>query len=212
MARLVAEDVLLLCWDDERGRPHRRCSTTLRAGVGGALVIDGLRTGSLAAVGDRVAPTGRDPADPLLAHVVDQAVWSPRAPTVDALVRTVATPRVTEAVRDRLVARGVLRIERRRRCGVVPLVRFPLADRSAAAEPREAVRALLTGRREPRQAASRAVLLAGLAGSAGAVDLLVDPSQRVLARRRAAGLRAGRAVPARLDGRGDDPGIAAAAR
>lgn len=170
MTRLLAEDLLLLCWDDEKGRLHQRCSTTVGPGVGGALVIDAVLAEALAITDDRVRVTGTDPGDPMLAGVM-AAAHRRRPPGVARLVQQVGTPGRYKAVRDRLVDRGVLSVDRRRLLGTVAYTRYPPADAVATEGMRETVRALLTGRVDPADADPRAVVLAGLAMPSGAGPL-----------------------------------------
>lgn len=184
MTRLLAEDLLLLCWNDEKGGLHQRCSTTVGPGVGGALVIDAVFAGALVIADDRVQVTGTDPGDPMLTEVVAAAARR-RPPGVTRLVQEVGTPSRYKAVRDRLVDEGVLCADRRRRLGIVPSIRFPPADLATTEALRGRVRALLTGRVVPADAELRDVVLAGLAAPAGAIDVLVDRGERTQARRRA---------------------------
>lgn len=184
MTRLLAEDLLLLCWDDEKGGLHRRCSTTVGPGIGGALVIDAVLAGALVIVDDRVVVTGTDPGDVMLTEVV-AAADRRRPPGVTRLVQEVGTPSRYKAVRDRLVEQGVLRADRRRVVGLVPSTRFPPADPAITEAVRERVRALLTDRAAPADAEPREVVLAGLTVPTGAVDVLVARGERTQARHRA---------------------------
>lgn len=201
MSRLLAEELLLLCWDDERGTLHRRCSTTVGPGVGGALVVDAVLAGALEISGGRVRVTGDDPGDPLLVEVV-AAANRHRPASVARLVQEVGTMGRYRAVRDRLVDQGVLRVDRRRLLGGVPYTRYPSVDPAVTGAVREPVHALLTGRLDPSGAGPRDVVLAGLAVPTGAVDVLVARGQRAKARRRMetfgdphARAAAGQAVP-----------------
>lgn len=99
------------------------------------------------------------------------------------------------------MAAGVLRAEPCRRGGLAHATRFPVAERAAVAAVRATVRALLTGRRAPAEAADRELLLAGLSRPAGALERLVARRERSAARRRAEafrrrGIAAGTAGPA----------------
>lgn len=195
MARLLAEELLLLCWNDQKGAVDRRCSSTLTPGIGGALVIDALLAGALAVDNKRVRGTGTHVDEPLLAEVVAEADRRRRTPTVKKLVGRVGTPARTKRVRDRLVTSGVLRAERRRVLGLFPVTRFPAADPSTVAAVRTPVRFLLTGQRDPGDAETREVVLAGLTKPTNAVDLLVERSQRKHARQRAESFGEGYGVP-----------------
>lgn len=190
MERLLAEDVILLCWDDAKGRIHSRCGIQVRPGVAGALVIDALLAHAIAVDEWRVRRTGGSAEDPLVREVADHAEPGPgqEPPSISGLVKTLSTDHCFASVLGRLVSAGVLRQERRRRLGFIPTTRFRVADPTAAAAPRETVRPLLTGHVAPGQAGPRAVLLGALARPTNAVEQLVGRSQRVEARRRAAAL------------------------
>lgn len=190
MERLLAEDVILLCWDDAKGRVHSRCGIQVRPGVGGALVIEALLAHAITVDEWRVRRTGDSAEDPLVREVADHAESDPgqEPPSVSGLVKTLSTDHYFACVLDRLVSAGVLRQEHRRRLGLIPTTRFPVADSTAAAAPREAVRSLLTGHVAPGQAEPRTVLLAALARPTNAVEELVGRSQRIQARGRAAAL------------------------
>lgn len=190
MGRLLAEDLVLLCWDDGKGRARSRCTLGVTFGVGGALMIEALVAHALAVDEWRVRRTGGGADDALIGEVADQAEPQPgdEPPSVSGLVQTLSTPYFFASVRDRLISGGVLRQAQRRRFGLIPVTRFPAADPAAAAAPRHAVRPLLTGDAEPGEVTLRTVLLAALARPTNAVDQLVGRSQRGTAHRRAAAL------------------------
>lgn len=193
MGRLLAEDLILLCWDGGKGRAHSRCTLGVTFGVGGALMIEALLADALAVDAWRewrVRRTGGGADDALIAEVADQAEPQPgdEPPSVSGLVQTLSTPYFFASVRDRLISGGVLRQAQRRRFGLIPVTRFPAADPAAAAAPRHAVRPLLTGDAEPGEVTLRTVLLAALARPTNAVDRLVGRSRRRTAHRRAAAL------------------------
>lgn len=48
MVRGLAEDLLLLCWDDQQGAEHRFCWKTVDIGVAGALVAEARLSRTLA--------------------------------------------------------------------------------------------------------------------------------------------------------------------
>jgi len=166
--RLIAEDLLLLCWDDDKGRVSRRCEQALPAGVGGALVVQALLGEALVLEYARVRPGTAQPEDPLLADVVDDVARRRRPPRLRKVVQRQATSRRWHAVRDRLVDDGVLAPRRQRLLGLIPVTRHALTDPTRA----ESVRA--TGR---------------------ALPLLVERQQLKQAKERAEDLNAGHGVP-----------------
>lgn len=199
--RLLAEDVVLLCWDDDGGQVHKRCVTGLKPGIGGALIIDALLAGTIHVDEERVHPTGTPAHDPAVGEVAAETGPDRREqpPSAVALVQAVGTTDRLWSMRDRLVDAGILGRQQRRRFGLLTDTRFPTADPARAAEPREAVRPLLTGETDPGEVDTRTALLAGLAGATNAVDRLVERPRRTGARRRAQRLAEGDAVTGMVD-------------
>lgn len=194
MARLLAEDLLLLCWDTERCRTHSACAPTLAGGVGAALLIDALQFNVLTVDHGRVHATGFGIDDPLLVEAAETAQgWPP--PTVEGTVGRLGIWDRLARVRGRLVDAGVLRVERKRLLGLLPVTRHPVADPDGVAGLRHEVRAVLTGRALPAQASRHTVMLAVLAEPVDAIWLLVDPFERGAARQRARALAEEHGVP-----------------
>lgn len=198
MSRLLAEDLLLLCWEDGRGRPAGRCEGALPVGIGGALVVDLVSAGAVTLHDGRLL-AGTPIDDDVLAAARAVLVGQPEAPTIDEAVGLLGTDARVASVRDRLVRHGILRRERHRLLGLVPATRHPIDDVVAVEELRAAVRALLTGVDEPDADAAREVLLAGLVEVTGGIDVLVDRSERDTACERAQAFAAGPGVPDAVD-------------
>lgn len=78
MARGLAEDLLLLCRDDQQGAEHRFCWKTVDIGVAGALVADAALSGLVAVEQGRARPGERSEVPPLLAAVAPRC--SPARP------------------------------------------------------------------------------------------------------------------------------------
>ena len=70
MDRLLARDLLLVCWDEDRGKPHGRSGMGLPAAVGGALLLDAVFDGARTIRDGRVESTGRPATDALVAALV----------------------------------------------------------------------------------------------------------------------------------------------
>lgn len=196
MARRLADDLVLLCWDDEKGKPHAKCSTGFSTGLAGALLIDTIAAGALE-VGDddRVGATGSRPDDPLLAAVVEDTQGTRRPKKVKDLVGHLDNRRRTVAVLDQMVAERVLRREDKRVLGLFPVTRRPTTDTRRAKAVRTEVRDLLLGRRRPGDGDGHAVMLAKLAESTGALNVLVERSDRREAKKRAKAFEVGSDVP-----------------
>lgn len=198
MARLLAEDLMVLCWHDARGKPHPACADVLAGGVGGALLLDALRTDLLAVDGGRVRPTGLRTDDSLLAEVVHAAHPRPRPASVEGLVGRLGTWDGLAMVRRRLLDAGLLHAERTHLLGIVAVTRYPVSDPDTVSAVRQGVGTLLTGQREAHEAHRREVLLAALAEPTNAVNRLVPRSERRAARQRATSFAEDHGVPEEL--------------
>lgn len=180
--RLLAEDLLLLSYDQTRpvprlGRAH--------AAVGAALVVDAFLAGIVALNRDRVHPTGAHAEDAVLAHVA-RAAASRRRPTVRRLVDDTGNRRTYCQVRSRLVADGLLDAVRRHRLGVIPSIRYEPVETAALASTREAVQPILSTYRPPAAATTRELLLAALVASSANLGLVGQRRELDVARQRLA--------------------------
>lgn len=191
--RLLAFDLLLLCWNDATGRVRTSCSFGMATGIGGALLLDGVLAGVVTVEDGRVQATGVRADDPLVDEVIDEASGRRRAPKAKALVGRLGSGRRVKALRARMVREGWLEERRERVLGVIPVTRRPPADPAAAEALRERIRGLLTGGLAPEDAEEREVVLASLAGAV-ALEALVPRGQRREARRRAEQFRDGAGV------------------
>lgn len=196
MPRLLAEDLLLLCWDTRTGKAHRACTEGLTPGLGGALVLDALRADALTVHDGRAAPSDNPPEDPLLRDVIAEASRGRRDPTVKTMVQRVGTSKRRQQIIHRLIDAGVLRLDRRRVLGLIPLTCHQFADPATPAALTATVRQLLTGARTPEDAETHHLLLAVLTAPTGAIDVLVDRPQRKQARQRAEAFTRGHGIPA----------------
>jgi hypothetical protein len=196
MERLLAEDLVLLCWDDEKGKVHTTCSTGFSTGLAGALLLDAMTGGALE-VGDhdRVHATGTAPAHPLLAAVVADTERARKPKKVKDLVGHLDSRKRTSALLDHMVEAGTLHRRDHRMLGLFPVTRHPTADTRAAKAVRGRVHDLLIGRRRPTDEDTRTVLLAKLARLTGALSVLVARRQRREAKKRADAFDVGSDVP-----------------
>ena len=172
----VAEELLLLLWDDEKGK----------SGVGGqyaqllagALLIDLTLEGLIDVVDGKVEPVpGASPTGPMRAALLDRIREDRKSRTISRwMQRWAGDKEVREAPVQRLVDRGVLRAEERRVLRLFRVTRHPVADSARAARVRQRIGGVLTGE---APAAPRDAALAGLVATAGrgAVGLLVERSE-----------------------------------
>ncbi|CAO5242019.1 GOLPH3/VPS74 family protein [Frankia sp. AgKG'84/4] len=142
---LLAEDLLLLALDPERGTPVNSSREPLKVALGGALIAELGLLGLVAEDGRRLAPVGPPPGDPLLAdaHALLATVRGRRA--ADQLGRMDrALGGVWGRVVDPLVAAGVLG-RRRDRVVLVPVTHHPVLRPEIRDEVVRRLRAAATG-------------------------------------------------------------------
>jgi hypothetical protein len=164
---LIAEDLLLLSYDDESGRPTFD-GTRIEYSLAGALLLELSLLGKVAVAGpgedvkrDRLvvrdsSPVGDDVLDHALAELADDEGKKPknvlgqlRKGTRDRLLR-------------RLADRGLLREESGKMLGIFPTTRWPADDASHEAAVRQRLHDVLVVGLEPdpRTAALVSLLLA----------------------------------------------------
>lgn len=192
MTRLLAEDLVLLCWRDRRGKPDSACANTLAVAIAGALVVDALCAGAVAIENGRVRPTGQKVVDPLVAEIQTAVRSRRRPPTVETLIhglgawnRALHGRPVDASVIARLVDTGVLGATRGPWAGFLGITPHPVVDLNTVTGLRQAVRAVLISDADPGTADRHHRLLAALTEPAGAIPVLVGRPQRRVARRRA---------------------------
>ncbi|MDQ1689241.1 MAG: hypothetical protein QOK42_2216 [Frankiaceae bacterium] len=172
----VAEDLVLLLLDPESGRSVVD-SMSLDLAIGGALLLDlSIRervtadgegaTARLAVVDG--APTGDALLDDALARLAGTPVQAQKA--VERLARRTRGP-----VFDRLVERGLVRRDRSRLLGLLPVTIWPAADGGPAKELRGRVAAVLRDGAGPDR---RLVLLISLLHAVKAEHKIVSGSRR----------------------------------
>ncbi len=128
---LIAEDLLLLLTDDRSGKATvaaQRLAFALAGGVLVELLLLGRLTITQEGSRARVALTGAAPVgDPMLDGAL-QRIAGKRQPVLAQTVVTTLARDLPDAVRARLVARGILREEHGRVLGVFPTHAWPAAD------------------------------------------------------------------------------------
>lgn len=182
---LIAEDLLLLAYDDESGRPDTWISSYLDPALGGALLVELTEAGRIALEGEgrkgrlRVldaTPTG----DPVLDDALARLEKHPGRRPKDAIGKL--TKGLRRALLDGLADRGVLRHERGRILGIFPMSTWPAEDSTHEDALRSRLRDILvTGLTpDPHTAAIIALLQA-----IDVVPRVVDRSERKVAKARA---------------------------
>lgn len=164
MEPLIAEDLLLLLLDDERGTATSLwvdAGTPLAGAALAQLALDGaieVEPGAFLASA-RLRATGAPATDPTLARVLAVVAEKPRA--VSSVVSRTAKG-LRDDLAQRLVAAGVLRREEDRVMGLFPRTTWPAADVQREAGVRERLRQVLQGGAEPDP---RTTVLAGILGA-----------------------------------------------
>lgn len=166
MGTLIAEDLLLLLLDDEKGTLSG-ASSYERPLFGGALLIELALAGQVDVEYTRVWKTakahatgeGGAPADPLLAEAL--AVAAEKTRTAQQLAEKLGKG-ARQRLLDRLVERGLLERRTSKVLGVFPRTTWPAADVRHESEVRQRLQdALVAGRDpDPRTAALVALLTA----------------------------------------------------
>ncbi len=182
MELLLAEELLLIALDDEKGSSR---NSRLDLGLAGALLEDLGRVGALRSEGKQLQTVdAAAPEYPLLARTHEVIVGSgkPRSAKawLDRLPRRLKP--ITSTVATGLVQRGVLTEQRRKVLGVFPSPRFPESDPEPERRIRGRLTAVLAGERRPEE---RDALLFGLLVDLEMISELVEWSQRRAARERA---------------------------
>jgi hypothetical protein len=183
MDLILAEQVLLIALDDERGKDTTGWGSD--PGLAAALLLDLAARELVQVVDDRiVAVDGPDPGHELLrdAHAAITADDKPRRARhwVDKLPRELKP--LKQRVARGLVERGVLGEERSKILGLFESTRFPEADPAVERDLRERLGAVLVTGREPTE---EEALLIGLLHPLGLIEKVVARADRQAARARA---------------------------
>lgn len=180
--RLLAEELLLLGWNDGSGRPHSSLAIQLNPAIGGALLLDLALRDRLRMEVDVPRASTRATGDELLDEVAREIRDGPRRRKLKRWVSKVGTTARRDQVRDRLVAQGLLAEQQRKVLGLFTSTRHRLTDTADVERLKGEVRDVLTGGR-PRD--ERIVALVTLVGATAILDQLVPRDQRRAARHRA---------------------------
>jgi hypothetical protein len=188
----LAEELLLVALDDEKGADTANWGGGVEAGLAGALLLELAAAGCLKDEDDKLVATDCDPpTEPLAAAALDAIrhdgkrrdarAWVGRLPKeLKPLRRQVAAG---------LVRHGVLEEERRRRLGLFETTRYPEPERRLRAGLTEV---LVAGRKPtPREA-----MLISLLHAYDLVKRVVPREDRRAARKRAKAIAEGDAIGA----------------
>ena len=173
----IPEEVLLLCLDDETGRPVGPPDATVDLALAGALLMQLALDGRVDSDLDRVFVARRDPLgdsllDPVLVRIGAQSPAQDSGWWMAELGRDAAPLR--RALLERLVARGILRRVEGRRLLVLRDARHPKADVAVPEAIRSRLRAVLLegGIPEPRDS-----LMVGLCRATGLIAFLLSEEE-----------------------------------
>jgi golgi phosphoprotein 3 len=189
---LLAEELLLLALDDERGTV--RFVVAYESALAGALLLDLALAARVEERAGKLVPAGMGSLDEPLLDDALRAIRAAERPR-DASHWLGALPTALKPlhtrVAERLVERGVLDARRGKVLGLFPHTRYPERDGVPERELRERLRAVLTGEAMPDRPTA---LLIGLLRPLGLIRGLVPKPQRKEADRRAEALAQGGAV------------------
>ena len=181
----LAEELLLVALDDEKGADTANWSSGVEAGLAGALLLELAAAGCIAYEDGKVVPvSSAPPADRLAAETLDAIRADDKRRDAKAWIGRIpkALKPLHTRVAERLVDRGILEERRHRRLGLFESTRYPERDPEPERRLRDALTDVLVAGREPTP--HEAMLIALLS----AYDLV----KRVVPRndRRPAGKRA----------------------
>lgn len=173
----LAEDFLLLAYDDETGKSRVEATTRLPASLAAAALLDLTLAGSLEVTGDHPKPekrrlrrTGVAAHDPLLAEIAEHADGKKVKDAVMSIAGVTSFKSRAESLRkavlERLVSHGVLRETKASVLGIPTGTRYPETDGDYESRLIDGIRRAMESDAEiePRMAA--------LISLAGAADLL----------------------------------------
>ncbi|HEX6151477.1 GOLPH3/VPS74 family protein [Nocardioides sp.] len=173
METLIAEDLLLLLLDDEKGtlsssyeRPLLGGALLVELSLGGQVEVEHTRI--LKTARARVTGQGGTPGDPLLADALAVVAEKPRSAQqlVDRLGKSARQPLL-----DQLVDRGLVERRTTKVLGLFPRTTWPAADARHEAEVRQRLQAALV---EGREADPRTATLAALLAAVDRAHTVVD--------------------------------------
>ncbi|WP_158542833.1 GOLPH3/VPS74 family protein [Phytoactinopolyspora halophila] len=191
----LPEELILLGWDDGRGR--NRYTQNLPMLVAGASVLELVLRDALTIEKDRVHASNTRLDHHALDRVLQEIREDSKQRSIKNWVQRLGHSRwLRGMLLEQLTERGIVRDESSRVLGLFPWSRHPVADSATVTALRERMARALT--QEEPVSDARDAALGGLAHSAGGslIRRLVPREQRQAARRRAKALSKGEAVSA----------------
>jgi golgi phosphoprotein 3 len=174
----LAEELLLLALNDEKGTVLMAGATGLPYGLAGALLGELIDAGLLRIEGKTlVAAPGGPARDEYLDGILSQVRSAKRARDLRYWVGRIGRSggKIKAKIADRLVGKGILQREEHRVLLIFPTTRFPQVDPMPEYGARERIRAALRGMTPPDE---RTAALIGLAYACGLIGQLFDKSER----------------------------------
>jgi Golgi phosphoprotein 3 len=200
----VAEQLLLVALDDEKGADTANWGSGVEAGLAGALLLELTAAGCVTVDDGKVVPAdGEAPADPLAAEALEVIRGDEKRRSVKDWIGRLpkALKPLRGRVAERLVETGVLEEERRRRLGLFETTRYPERDPEPERRLRQAMTDVLVTGREPTE---REAMLISLLHAYDLVKRVVPREERRAARGRAKDIAKGEAVGAAVKRAIDD--------
>ena len=183
----LMEELLLLALEDDKGTVPSSVQTALPYGLAAAGLSDLLLAGRLTtaekqkvSVVDGTA-TGDDLLDEMLAKISQSRKQKSLKDWVSSFGGG-GIKKSQQRLEDRLIAKGILRLEEGRFLSIFPWHHYPTIDGGPEAEARESLHGVLLGGAIPEP---RTAILVSLVAACNLVDKLVTKEERKLAKQRA---------------------------
>jgi NAD(P)-dependent dehydrogenase (short-subunit alcohol dehydrogenase family) len=179
----LAEDLLLLALDDDRGSVSWQRADAVKYGLGGALLMELALQQRIDIVEKRITLSDRPPTGDELLDAALESIRAEKKPR-DAkhwVVKLGDRKGLREDLARRLVARGILREQEHTFLWVFHEQRFPTSDPGPEAVVRGRLRDVVLAGEEPD---TRTLLLLSLVNGCGLADSLFAKDERKQARRR----------------------------
>jgi len=190
----LAEELLLLALNDEKGTVLMAGATGLPYGLAGALLVELIAAGLLRIEGKALvaAPSG-SARDEILDGVLSEIRSAKRTRDIKHWVGKVGRSgrKIKAKLAERLVAKGILRKEEKRLLLIFPTTRYPQVNPRPEYGVRERVRAALRGMTPPDE---RTAALISLVHACDLVGPLFEKGERREAKKKAKEISANQPV------------------
>lgn len=181
----LAEELLLLALNDEKGTVLMSASVALPYGLAGALVVELIEAGLVRIEGKELVAAPRGSArDDLLDGILETIRSSPRPRTLSHWVGKIGRSggKIKKNLLARLVDKGILGREEHRLLWVFPTKRYPQIDPRPEYRIRERVRSGIRGVSSPDE---RTAALISLVHASDLIGEIFEKGERGDAKRRA---------------------------